>query len=39
LIEAISLRINITDISVSDISRIRDALLALGYTTMTMTQL
>ena len=38
LIEAISLRVNITDISVEDISRIRDALLALGYTTMTMTQ-
>lgn len=38
LIESISLRINVTDISVNDISRIRDALLALGYNSIKLTQ-
>jgi hypothetical protein len=31
LIESINIRVTVTDISVVDISRIRDALLALGY--------
>lgn len=39
LVDAIGLRITITDISITDISRIRDVLLALGYTNFALEQI
>lgn len=39
LVDAINLRITVTDISINDISRIRDVLLALGYGSFTLEQI
>lgn len=38
LIEAINIRINVTDISIEDITRIRDTLLSLGYQNISIMQ-